>query len=81
MKVNEQVYDQDIHKLLDQYKASMDAHLKELDSLMEMQVIPIYTRWQELKATIRAFESLATQTDKTFNLLSSIHNSKNAEDN
>lgn len=73
MKADEAKFNQDIQKLLDQHKASMEAHLFNLKVMMGTKEIPIYTRWQELKAVIRAFEALAVISYKTEMLLYRIH--------
>lgn len=81
MEQDTETYQEHIEKLLAVYRASMDAHLIELEKAIAMDAIPIYTRWQQLVATIRAFEAVVHQTKKSFIFLDHRHNFKSAKEN
>ena len=81
MEQDSKAYTDHIEKLLAHYRSSMDAHIAEMENLMLIEAIPIYTRWQELKATIRSFEQLVLKTQTTLRILDTIHNAQNAKEN
>lgn len=66
-------YKEEMKDYLAGYRDQMLCHLVSLEEMMGTKEIPIYTRWQELKAVIRAFDAMADQFDKTNLLLDRIH--------
>ncbi len=81
MEQDTKTYQDHIEKQLAQYGALIFNHILEVERMMKTESIPIYIRWQELRATIRAFETLAYQTDKSLTFLYRMHSSKKSEQN
>lgn len=77
----EKTYFENIEKLLAEYQASTLNHISDVHRMMKTESIPIYIRWTELLATIRAFEELAKHTEKTLRFLDMTHNAKEAQNN
>jgi hypothetical protein len=66
-------YKEEMKDLLAGYREQQRRHVVKLEEMMGIKEIPIYTRLQELKAVIRAFDAAADELDKTNLQLDRIH--------